>query len=56
VSAGAAVLAGVPQEESNMDSKTSRLVKDHKMGFLFISLSPYYRLEYVFNLNTGLLF
>jgi hypothetical protein len=39
-SVGAAV-AGAPQEESNMDDKTSRLAKDHNRDFLFISLSPF---------------
>jgi hypothetical protein len=56
VAAGAAVVAGAPQEESSRDVKTSRLAKDHNMDLLFISLSPYYRLEYGFELNTGLLF
>jgi hypothetical protein len=38
--AGATVVAGAPQEESNMDVKTSRLAKEHNTDFLFISHSP----------------
>jgi hypothetical protein len=50
---GAAVVAGDPQEESSRDVRTSRLAKDHNVDFLFISLSPYYRLEYGFEMNMG---
>jgi hypothetical protein len=39
VATGAAVV-GVPQAESSIDVKTSRLAKDHNTDFLFISLSP----------------
>jgi hypothetical protein len=38
--AGATVVAGAPQEESNMDVKTSRLAKEPNTDFLFISHSP----------------
>jgi hypothetical protein len=38
--AGATVVAGAPQEESNMDVKTSRLTKEKTTDFLFTSHSP----------------
>jgi hypothetical protein len=40
VAEGAAVVAGAPHEESNMDVKTSKLAKENNTDFLLISHSP----------------
>jgi hypothetical protein len=49
------VVAGVAQEESNMDVKTSKLTKEPNTDFLLISLLLH-NLAYGFDTRVGILF